>query len=96
MATLKEMCDVVDSIKYDEAELMDPCPLIQSWYYLRRAMCIAEDRGRSYNGVYGPHNEPCTYWLVGDYKVTYLPDNLDFDTEMLTEEMMDGLIIEEV
>jgi len=35
-----------------------------------------------------------TYWIVGDYEVSYITDDLDFSAEMLTEDMMDELIIE--
>jgi hypothetical protein len=62
---------------------------------LRLAMINAEDRGLVYNGGHRAHNEPCTYWIVGDYIVTYLTDDEDFDATMLTEDMMDDLIIEE-
>ena len=55
----------------------------------------AEDNGNAYNGVYGAHSVPCTYWIVGDYIVTYMTDELDFDASMLTDDMMDDLIIEE-
>lgn len=62
---------------------------------LRMAMINAEDRGLVYNGAFGADNEPCTYWVVGDYIVTYLTDDVVFDATMLTEDMMDDLIIEE-
>ena len=96
MATLKEMCDVIDSIPIDEAEGIVPFPLSESWYYLRCMMCNAEDNGRYYNGYNGVYvkDELCTYWRVGDYVITYLTDDLDFNADMLTEDMMDDLIIE--
>ena len=62
---------------------------------LRLAMINAEDRGLVYNGAFGADNEPCTYWVVGDYIVTYLTDDETFDATMLTEDMMDDLIVEE-
>ena len=62
---------------------------------LRLAMINAEDRGLVYNGAFGADNEPCTYWIVGDYVVTYLTDDETFDATMLTDDMMDDLIIEE-
>ena len=62
---------------------------------LKQAMINAEDRGLVYNGGHGAHNEPCTYWVVGDYIVTYLTDDETFGATMLTEDMMDELIIEE-
>ena len=63
------------------------------WY----ALLQAEYKGMCFNGYNGVYvkDEPCTYWLVGDYVVTYLTDDLDFCVDMLTEDMMDDLIIEE-
>ena len=55
----------------------------------------AEDNGHAYNGMYGAHCVLCTYWVVGDYIVTYMTDDQDFSASMLTEDMMDDLIIEE-
>lgn len=62
---------------------------------LRQAMINAEDRGLVYNSVFGVDSEPCTYWVVGDFIVTYLTDDEVFDATMLTEDMMDDLIVEE-
>ena len=62
------------------------------WQALRQA----EGRGRCYTGGYRAGHEPYTYWKIGAYKVTYFTDDLFFNTTMLTEEMMDDLIIEEV
>ena len=62
---------------------------------IRQALIIAEDDGLAYNGVFGAHRVPCTYWHVGDCIVTYLTDDEDFEASMLTEDMMDDLIIEE-
>ena len=56
----------------------------------------AEDNGACYNGMYGAHNVPCTYWVVGDYVISYMTDDDDFVASMLTEDMMDDLIIDEV
>lgn len=55
----------------------------------------AEDSSMYYNDGYGANNELCTCWMVGDYTVTYLTDDPDFNADMLTEDMMDDLIIEE-
>ena len=63
---------------------------------IRQALIIAEDNGLAYNGGFGAHNVPCTYWVVGDYIVTYMTDDEDFDASMLTEDMIDDLIIDEV
>ena len=63
---------------------------------IRQALMDAEDRGDVYNGRYGAHRVPCTYWAVGDYIVTYMTDDQDFIASMLTEDMMDDLIIDEV
>ena len=62
---------------------------------LRLAMINAEDRGLAYNSVFGMDSEPCTYWIGDGYIVTYLTDDEDFNAEMLTDDMMDELIIEE-
>lgn len=62
---------------------------------IREAMINAEDRGLVYFGEHGADREPCTYWIVGDYIVTYLTDDLGFDATMLSDDMMDDLIIEE-
>ena len=40
--------------------------------------------------------EVCTVWVVGAYEVTYLTDDEGFHAGMLTDEMMDDLIIREV
>ena len=95
MTTLKEMCDVIDSIPIDEAEGIPPFPLSESWYYLRCLMYNAENNRRRYNDGYGEHNIPCTFWIVGDYIIIYLTNNWEFHAGMLTEEMMYDLIIEE-
>lgn len=63
-------------------------------------LCVlrhAEEDGRYYNGYNGVYvkDELRTYWLVGNYVVSYLTDDPDFNADMLTEEMMDDLIIEE-
>ena len=94
MATLKEMCNVVDSIPIDKAEGIAPFCLREAWYYLRRAMWNAEENGQCHTDAYGPYYEPCTYWMVGDYIVTYLTEDPYFHVGMLTEEMLDSLIIE--
>ena len=62
---------------------------------IRQALMDAEDRGLVYNGAFGADNEPCTYWVTDDYVITYLTDDDTFDATMLTEDMMDELIIEE-
>ena len=106
MATREEMIKMIFSIEDDVmgwivSTIRDyfgkfPGDFVKNvvWYALRQA----EDDGRYYNGYNGAYvkDEPCTYWLVGDYVVTYLTDDPDFNAEMLTEEMMDELIIEEV
>jgi hypothetical protein len=96
MATLKEMCDVVDSISIDNPLTYGvwPFPLNELKHYLKCVMIDAEDKGRYFNGVYAEYNEPCTYWKVGDYVIMYLTDDLGFHAGMLTEDMMDDLIIE--
>ena len=63
---------------------------------IRQTLRDAEDDGLVFMGTFGAHNVPCTYWVVGDYIVTYLTDDGDFSATMLTEDMMDDLIIEEM
>ena len=100
MATLREMREVIDSvIVYDERPTeVPPTPhLMYSKVIkdsLRRAMQSAEYYGVHYNGQYGM--DLCTVWVVGAYEVTYLTDDEGFHAGMLTDEMMDDLIIEEV
>lgn len=98
MATLKEMSDVIDSIPMDSPLAWDvqPYTLEESKHYLRRVMVNAEGEWQFYNGVHGAQNAPCTYWVVGDYIITYLTNDGDFHASMLTDDMMDDLIIEEV
>ncbi len=109
MATREEMCRMINAIEGEDqgwiarlvcgqpARFPDSIVRDIIWYALRHA----ESNGRryngynSYNGVY-VKDEPCTYWLVGDYIVIYLTYDPDFNAEMLTEDMMDDLIIEEV
>ena len=62
---------------------------------IRQAMINAEVRGLVYNGVFGAHDEPCTYWLLDDHIVTYLTEDDYFDATMLSDDMMDDLIFEE-
>ena len=83
IATLEKIRNVVGNIPIDEA-----------WYYLRRAMWEAEENGQCHSDVYGPYYQPCTYWIIGDYIVTYLTEDPYFCASLLTEEMLDGLIIE--
>ena len=92
MATLKEMSNVIDSIPIDSpiAYGVQPNPRAESKHYLRCDLrCVMINAG------YGEYNKPCTYWTVGDYIITYLTDNLEFNAGMLSEDMMDDLIIEE-
>ena len=97
MATLKEMSNVIDSIPIDSpiACGVQPYTLDESKHYLKRVMSNAEEEGMFYKGGYGAYNEPCTFWIVGDYIITYLTGNLDFDAAMLIGDMMYDLIIEE-
>ena len=106
MATNEEMYHVIEVMdKNDDKWLMRlfeetrQC-FIGSSRLVKDIMCRtliqAQYSGQAYYGVYGEDDEPCTYWLVGDYKVTYLSDDLNFSAGMLTKDMMDGLIIEEV
>ena len=62
---------------------------------IRQAMINAEDYGIGYYSVRGAPWEPCVYWVVGDRIIRYLTEDDYFDAGMLTEDMMDELIIEE-
>ena len=62
---------------------------------LRESMIDAEDNGRS-----GRYSDQCDqyvlyYWLVDDRVITYTTEDEDFDAWMLTEDMMDELVIKE-
>ena len=61
---------------------------------VRQAMINAENKGMAYNGA-GANDEPCTYWLLDDYIITFLTDDETFDAAWLSDDMMDDLIIEE-
>ena len=87
MATKDEMIAVVNSAYKNSGVVKD---------FMRRVMRDAENNGRCYNGGQGEHNIPCTFWVVGDYIITYLTDNWELHAGMLTEEMMDDLIIEAI
>jgi hypothetical protein len=89
MATIEDMVEVVNNVS--------PCRfscVVTGLLY--QALRDAERRGRRHRGGYGAHDEPCTYWLVGDYIVTYYTDDLNFSAEMLFDDMMYDLIIEGV
>ena len=62
---------------------------------IRQAMINAEDDGSVINGAFGPHREPCIYWVDSDFIIVYITDDETFNAEMLTEDMIDDLIIEE-
>lgn len=98
MTTLKEMSNVIDSIPVDSplARGIQPYTLDDSKYYLRGIMMNAENEGLCHNGGHGAYGKPCTYWMVGDYIITYLTYDLGFEASMLSDDMMDDLIIEEV
>jgi len=103
MATNEEMCEMINAIETEDqgwiarlvcgqpARFPDSIVREVMWQALRQA----EANGRRYNGYNGVYvkDELCTYWLVGGYIVTYLTDDMDFNAEMLTEDMMDNLII---
>lgn len=99
MATKDEMIAVIDSMYKNNVDMLVKilregprmCSNIVKSVLLY-TMRDAEDNGRCYNDFY--KWKYCTCWRVGDYIITYLYDG-DFNAEMLTEEMMDDLIIEE-
>ena len=88
MATIEEMANVV----YDTGAT--PIPKGRVKDSLRCAMQSAEYYGVYYNSQHGV--DPCTVWVVGAYEVTYLTDDGGFHAGMLTDEMMDDLIIKEI
>ena len=110
MATREEMCKMINAMEDEDqgwiARLVvgNPDRFPESilkeitWQALRHA----EEDGLCYNEMHG-NNEWCTYWRVGNYLVTYITDDeylnsemQPVNTEMLTEDMIDDLIIEEV
>lgn len=97
MASIVEMYEVITSISADSplADGIEPFHPGGLRHHIREVLLIAEDKGLSYNGVFGVNDEPRTYWLVGDYIISYITADLDFSVVMLTEDMMDGLRIEE-
>ena len=68
---------------------------METFEEIRQALRDAEDRGLACYSIFGAHNEPCAYWVCGDYIITYLTDDETFNAEMLTEDMLDDLIFEE-
>lgn len=89
MATIEDMVEVVNNVS--------PCRfscVVTDLLY--QALRDAERRGRCQCGGNRINDEPRTYWLVGDYIVTYLTDDLNFNADMLTEDMLDDLIIEAI
>ena len=90
MATIEEMANVL----YDVGATPIPKGRVKDNF--RHLLRNAEDNGKYYIDGYGEHNIPCTYWVIGDYIVTYLTNNWEFHADMLTDEMMDDLIIEAI
>ena len=109
MATIEEMCKTINTIEGEDqgwiarvvcgqpARFPDSIVREVIWYALRHA----EDDGQCYNVMHGD-SEWRTFWRVGDYIISYYTDDEYFTTrmmpvsaEMLTEDMMDELIIEE-
>ena len=86
MATIEEMANVL----YDLGATPIPKGSVKDNF--RHLLRNAEGNGMCYNGE--NRGQPCTYWIVGDYDVTYITDDLGFYERMLTEDMMDDLIIE--
>jgi len=102
MATIEEMAEVVNDLYRNSGEMAGIILNLSARRFssiimdlLYHAMLGAEYNGEYYNDGYGADNELCTCWSVGDYTVVYLTDDEDFNAEMLTEDMMDDLIIEE-
>ena len=76
----------------DVKDIVRACETIDG---IREMLIEAEDNGHYYNGVHGADELPCTYWVTNDHIVTYLTDDPNFNSGMLTEDQMDDLIIEE-
>lgn len=88
MATIEDMVEVVNNVS--------PCRFsCVVTGLLHQALRNAERRGERHRGGYVVYDEPCIYWLVGDYIIIYCTDDLNFSVEMLTEDDIDDLIIEE-
>ena len=86
MATIEEMATVL----YDVGIISFPKPSVKG--SLRRVLCDVTKKGKSHISKHGNS----VYWKVGGYKVTYPTDDMLFFAWMLTDEMMDDLIIEVV
>lgn len=99
MATENEMIAVIDGV-YDNRtvfKILRDTPRKYSSIVmdlLYQALRDAEDSSMYYNDGYGAYDKLCTCWMVGDYTVIHLTDDPDFNADMLTEDMMDDLIIE--
>jgi mRNA-degrading endonuclease YafQ of YafQ-DinJ toxin-antitoxin module len=61
---------------------------------LRQALINAEDTGKVCKVTSGEYSDPRICWIVGDFIIVYVTDDEDFNATMLTEDMMDDLIIE--
>jgi hypothetical protein len=111
MATIDEMHNVINNmVENDDKWLLRLIMEIPRhfWYsrvadVMVRALFQAEDNGECYNSVYTVKDDSdtyeiagCTYWKVGDYEITHITDDLNFSARMLTEDMMNDLIIEKV
>lgn len=63
---------------------------------IRQALMDAEDKGLRYNGDLGAHQEPCIYWVVGDYIITHITDDEEFEASMLTEDDIADLTMDKM
>ena len=88
MATIEDMVEVVNNVSPRRFSCVVKDLLYQ-------ALRDAENNGRRYTDGYGEPNIPCTFWIVGDYIIIYLTNNWEFHAGMLTEDILDDLIIEE-
>lgn len=107
MATIEDMAEVVNNVYHNSGEMADRIlkrsarrfsSIVMDLLY--QALRDAENSGQWHMETYG-NSEWCSYWRVGDYLVTYSTDDEFFNTElvpinadMLTDEMMDDLIID--
>lgn len=101
MATRKEMAKIINDMDIDTKawivvtawddfeKFPEDFTKTVIWYALRQAEGLGLCRNDYYEGKF------CTCWRVGDYNIYYVTDDEDFSVEMLTEDMMDELIIEE-
>lgn len=101
MATIEDMASVVNNVYHNSGEMADRILKRSSRRFpsivmdlLYQALRDAENEGRCYNDFY--KRKYCTSWRVGDYIIIYPSGYIDFNADMLTDDMMYDLIIEAI